>query len=43
MYKVLANPTIRKTCGVKISFAERRGESERKLDHRTTIEYNMPK
>jgi hypothetical protein len=31
VYKVREYPTIRKTCGVKISFAERRGESEAKF------------
>ena len=43
VYKVPEYPTIRKTCGVEISFARRRGESEGKLDYLTTVEYRMPK
>jgi hypothetical protein len=38
VYKVPEYPTIRKTCGVEISFARRRGESEGKLDYLTTSE-----
>lgn len=44
VYKVPEYPTIRKTCGVEISFARRRGESEGKLDYLTTSsETSMPK